>query len=229
MIDEPYEPVSAVDHEAPGQYLVRTVIEANGGSVEFIPVPWKRCIAGNRTGEYDGILGIVDDPELFSFISYPRSQGVVNSQERLAPLEFVIMRRKGIDASWDGQRFEHLTGPVLYGRGIVAIRLKLAALNTPGSEEAKTLAQVARMVFAGRYELGALRRNEAQALVQLPEFGGQLEILPTTFEEVSVYFGVARHLYQTNALFFDAVWESIARQRSHSDWPEQARRLLAVP
>ncbi|MES2262228.1 MAG: hypothetical protein V4724_27220 [Pseudomonadota bacterium] len=226
VLDEDYAPFSFPAREGPGQFLLRRAIERQGGALEITHVPWRRCIEGVRAGTYDAVLGAAANASFFSFLSFPERDGRADPRRSLGSLEFRVMQRRGEAPRWDGQRFSAVEGPVLYGAGIVIVRDALARQGVDASDNAKTSAQLMRMLVAHRADAIVVRQHEAQKLMREAEFQGRLDLLPQPLVAFDGYLAVRREWKEAYPPYVEAVWDEIGRLRAAPDWPATARVLL---
>ncbi|MES2148286.1 MAG: hypothetical protein V4508_00695 [Pseudomonadota bacterium] len=227
VADTSYLPISVPGYEAPGQALARQAFEHQRQQVAFVVAPWRRCLLGAEAQEYDAVLGAAPNPSFAPFLAFPTREGKADPQQRLAQVTLVVLRRAGARASWDGERFEFLTLPVLYGAGLVIVRDKLAILGVAANDSAKTPGQLMRMLVAGRADVVVIHRAEAEAMLESTEFAGKIDLLETPFVTFDAYLAVRRSLLAAQPELVKAIWNDIARMAAAPAWAGQRQLLMA--
>ena len=220
----PFPPLTFADHEGQGQWLVRKAIELQGGTVSYEAVPWPRCLKGAMSGEYDAAMP--PTAARADSVALPmRDEATVDEGKALGDANMVVVRRVGSGPYWDGKRFSGLTGPVMFNRGIITVRDKLATLGVPGDEGAQPNEAMLHKLLRGRGELVIM--NGSAALVELTgsKYAGKLEILPEPFIALTGYLGFNKAYYAANRAFVEAVWSSIARLRNSTEFRNAAAGL----
>lgn len=220
----PFPPISFPDHEGQGQWLVRKAVERQGGTVSYEAVPWPRCVKGVQTGDYDA--AIPPTVTLAASIALPmRDEKTVDDTKALGNTNMVVLRRVGSKPGWDGRSFSGLSTPVIFNRGIVSIRDKLAALGVAGDEGAQPNESMLQKLLRGRGELLIMNGNAALVELADAEYAGKLEILPEPFIVMTGHLGFNKSYYLANRAFVEAVWSGIARLRNSAEWQSVAPAL----
>lgn len=219
----PFPPLTFADHEGQGQYLVRKAIERQGDTVQFLPVPWLRCTEGVANGTYDAAMP--PSAMFASSLALPMRAGQVDTQQAVGEVTIGVLRRVGSAVEWDGNRFTGLSHPVMFNRGIVSIREKLAKLGVPGDESAHANESLLRKLAAGRGEILIMNLQAAQVELAEQEFRGKLEVLPTPFLSFTLYLAFNPRYYSANTAFANAVWNEIGRLRAAPEWAKIAPTL----
>ncbi len=220
----PFPPLTFPTHEGQGQWLVRKAVEKQGETVQFLAVPWLRCTEGAANGTYDAAM---PPSALFaSTLAFPMTgAGQMNTQLAVGEVDLSVVRRIGTKASWDGKAFADLSRPVMYNRGIVSIREKLAKLGVDGDDAAHANESLLRKLLVGRGELLIMNTQAARVEVADPEYQGKLEVLPAPFLTFTLYLAFNRQYQARNPAFADAVWAEIGRLRASAEWARLAPTL----
>jgi polar amino acid transport system substrate-binding protein len=212
--DSPFLPFTHPTREAYGQRLVRQAVEHQGLALQFVTQPWKRCLQGVQRGIYAGVVGPAASLEYRSFLAFPRDREKVDGLRSLGVTTLVVYRRVGTQASWDGRRFEHIQGPVLYLSGRSTIRKKLDEHGVPSVDYARDSQQLALMLLNERGSLAIDHRSEVEKVIRLPEFQGHFDVLPVPFGKAHIYFAVGLDTYRQQRQLFEAIWTEIALLRA---------------
>lgn len=219
----PFPPLTFVDHEGQGQWLVRKAVERQGDTVRFEVVPWKRCTDGVAAGNYEAAM-----PPSAAFVSsmaFPLAGAQVDPRKAVGDVSLVVLRRVGTKADWNGKTFTTLTTPVMFNKNIISVRDKLAKLGVQGDEGAHANESLLRKLLAGRGELLVMNGQAAAEEIDEPEYGGKLEILPIPFLSFTLFVAFNRNFYAANGAFVEAVWSEIARLRASAEWLKIAPTL----
>jgi polar amino acid transport system substrate-binding protein len=202
------------DAVPPVQSMVRRIVEKQGGSVEFVLVPWRRCIDGVRHRVYDGALGAGDNPAFRDFLKFPQKNGQTNPRQGLSNVHYVAVRPVDGAAQWDGRQFTGLTTSILFAAGNAATRDHLEKLQVPATDPSGKPVVLMRMLLKKRNELAVLRAGDVDALLEMPEFAGKLERLSPVVYSVDAYLAIQSTVYEANPSYFDAIWDEIGRVRA---------------
>lgn len=219
----PFPPLTFIDHEGQGQWLVRKAVERQGDTVAFASVPWVRCTEGTANGIYDAAM-----PPSATFLptlAFPMIGDHADPGKAVGSVTLVVLRRIGTKADWDGKTFSSLTTPVLFNKGIVTVRDKLAKLGVQGDEGAHANESLLRKLLAGRGELLVMNSQAAAEELTDPEFRGKLEILPVPFLSFTLYIAFNRNFQAADPAYVDAIWNEIGRLRASAEWARIAPTL----
>jgi polar amino acid transport system substrate-binding protein len=216
--DVDYPPLIYQSHEGQAQWLVRKAVERQGDSIQFLPVPWKRCIDGARKGTYDGALPPAFNQEFLPELVFPMRNGKMDAAFGLADNTYVVLRRIGGTVNWDGQKFTGLTTPVLLQGGIVIVRNKLTALKVGVDEGSKSDLNALQKLAVRRGDIAMMHKQSAEQFITQDEFRDKLEILPEPFLTFPVFLAFNRTYYEQSKLRAEAIWTEIKRLRTSKEW-----------
>ena len=66
--------------------------------IEFIPIPWKRCLQLTESGDFDGIAGVSYQDKRAKFLSYPSDTHLTDpSSFHLSQVNYVVVTMNNID------------------------------------------------------------------------------------------------------------------------------------
>ena len=214
--DSPFPPFSHPIQEAEGQRVVRQAVERQGGTVEFVSQPWRRCLFGVQQGAYAGLVGTAATLEYRSFLAFPRLDGAIDTRRSLGATTLVVYRRVGSHGSWDGRDFQDMDGPVLYLSGRSALKHVFVKKHVESLDYARNSQQLALMLLNGRGSLAIDHQLDVQRITRMAEFQGQFEILPTPFGNADIYFAVGLDTYRQQRQLYEAIWSDIAVLRAEA-------------
>lgn len=207
--DEAFPPFTFPNREGDSQRLIRSAVERQGWQLEFIALPWRRCLAGVEQGLFGAIAGAAATPEYLDFMVFPQCSGQPDPRRALGITRLVVYRPAGDVAAWDGQGFSGLTRPVLYLSGRTTLKVLLEGLGVPAVDTARTSTQLAHMLLRGRGSLAIDHDYQVELLLAEPEFRGRLEVLPVPLGEAPIFLAVGRQLYQRHSRQIEAIWDEI--------------------
>ncbi|MEX6504566.1 substrate-binding periplasmic protein [Pseudomonas zhanjiangensis] len=207
--DEAFPPFTFPNREGNSQRLIRQAVERQGWQLEFVALPWRRCLAGVEQGIFGAIAGVAANPEYLDFMAFPQRLGQADPQRAVGITRLVVYRLSGGAAAWDGRVFSGLGRPVLYLSGRTTLKVLLEGLGVSGVDTARTSTQLAHMLLRGRGSLAIDHDYQVELLLAEPEFRGRFEVLPAPLGEAPIFLAVGRQLYQRNSRQVEAIWNEI--------------------
>ncbi|MFM9436693.1 polar amino acid transport system substrate-binding protein [Janthinobacterium sp. CG_23.3] len=219
----PFPPLTFTDHDGQGQWLVRKALALQGDQVQFAVVPWLRCTEGVMAGAYDAAL----PPSAIyaASMAFPMGEGQVDTQKAVGTVTMVVLRRIGSKANWDGKAFSALSTPVMFNKGIVSVREKLAKLGVQGDEGAQANESLLRKLLVGRGDLLVMNGLAAANELANGDMAGELELLPAPFLSFTLYLAFNRDFQQAHPAYVNAVWSEIGRLRASPEFIKLAPAL----
>ncbi|HEY1025998.1 MAG TPA: transporter substrate-binding domain-containing protein [Pseudomonas sp.] len=210
--------------------LLGLVEQALGLRFIYVPVPWKRCLAGLQKGLYDGAFAASFKPERLRMGHYPVDvEGLPDVHRRLHTSRYTLYRRVGGTVSWDGQRFEGLTGRVGSLSGF-SIRDLLLAQGAEVDESSRDPLALLQMLIHGRVEAVALQTQRGDFLLQGNlQLARQVEKLPHLLEEKPYYLMLSGALLARDPALAEKVWAEVQRQRESPAYQARVAAYLARP
>jgi len=229
MTEREFLPVTSTLIEAPGQYLVRQAVEAQGDKAVFVPLPWRRCVEALRHGDYAGAVGMAATDSFLSFMRFPANGGEPDAAKALGELLYVVIRLKNSRADWDGERFLYLRRPVIYNAPSLLLADRMRRLGQGNPNASLSEEQMLSMLVAGRADVAVGRRDVAEDLMAGDEtFRDKLEILPKPFIAAPSYLAFRQTFAEPFPGYAQRVWDEIGRLKAAPDWPETVRRLMSA-
>lgn len=225
---QPHPPYTDPNVETPIQARIRLAASSQGFGVEFIPLPWLRCIHEVHKDVLDGAVGLGDRIAGEQGMRYPLKDGVLDRRRVLGDVRFVFFRRVGDVVDWDGQRYHNLQGPVLTIGLVGEMKLDLAATGVAIEGTARGPVELASMLLAGRGNLAADSEARVLEVMAKPEFAGRLEMLAKPLGERVSMLVIAPHLYEQYPQRIEGVWDEYARLREEQENPESFKGAPSV-
>ncbi len=122
---------------------------------------------------------------------FPLRNGRVDTAARMAVLRFVLLRRPGSVAEWDGERFSPQAPLVGTRLGVGTLADRLQRLGARLDDKAFSNEQLLDKLLAGRIEMAALSQPEFEALRADPR-AERVELLERPLLEVDVHLALSQ-------------------------------------
>ncbi|WP_158229053.1 substrate-binding periplasmic protein [Chitinimonas sp. BJB300] len=230
-IDQP--PWTYLDGQGVTLDLLRKVANELGEEFQFFIKPWKRCLGEVKLGIVDAVVGAVELPERRVYSEYPKdANGKTNPSASLWHDDFNIFVLEQSTVEWDGQQFHQLNGQIAAQAGYSSVTW-LKDQGLPVTSESKSAEEVLRLINIGVAEAGVIQGAEAVKLVQTDlRFKGKIRVLARPYRSEPLYFIVSKLSYAKAPARFDAIWQSIARQRQSPEYraaETKARKAFLRP
>ncbi|HEY8876360.1 MAG TPA: hypothetical protein VIN03_02280 [Roseateles sp.] len=184
-----------------------------GLQVTLLRLPSARCRQALARGEADA-MPLPAIPTYLETMDFPIGpHGQLDSAARLGRIQFLLLRRRGEAADWDGQHLIPAGIVVGVRRGVTTLTEKLQGLGVAFDDKASANEQLLAKLLAKRIDMAAMSREEYLALA-----AGQpaIEALPLPLISTDLYLAVSRQLPEPTR-------ERIA------GWREQLSRLRDQP
>jgi polar amino acid transport system substrate-binding protein len=148
--------------------------------------------------------------------------------KRLNSDRYILLRRHGSRANWDGRAFSDMDGPVGIQLGY-SVGDQLRALGVNVDEGAQKAIELAQKLAAGRLATAAMLEGEAKTLLdQSPVLAGQLEILPIPLVDKPYFLMLSHDLVKKRADFAKRVWNEVETVRNSREYQKLEREALAA-
>lgn len=209
--------------------LIRMAAAKVGVAVQFVTLPWKRCLSEMRDGAVHGVFAASFLPERTAFGAYPGGS-TADSALQLHSDGFTLVRRKGEAVNWDGKHLTGLMGPVgvQVGYSIVNDLRKLGVPVDEGSQSARELLQKLQL---GRIGAAAVGNSDLSMLMGdrtvSDAFDAAVEALPVPLAQKSYYLMLSHQLVQDAPALASQLWQGIAAARSSADYQKLLRDTLS--
>jgi polar amino acid transport system substrate-binding protein len=197
-----------------GKPLFAALEAKSGVKLNFVPLPWRRCLRDVSSGTMGGAVGASYSEERARFAVYPAtSNGQLDMTRCLEVSSYSLYRIKGAKVEWNGKAFSYLTTPVLV-QGGYSVAADLARLYVEVDQSAGSPETVFKMLIAGRADLGAMVTEDGDKLLALPAYSAKLEKIKVPFVSKPYFFIFGKRFYSDNKALVDRVWEGLAVLRN---------------
>lgn len=214
-------PFGLSDADAQAQRLIEVAVALQGDSVEFLPAPWVRCLAGMHEGRYDLIVGVEPDPDFYPFIAFPQKAGKIDASRRLGTVEYVVVQKATSGAAWDSKAAYHLSLPLVVPRSISAVTRRLEKLGVDANGINYDPDRFVSMLLLGRAGAVVLKKDETTLALSRSSFPGLSAVQEFPFVATDVYLGIRRSLLVARPQYIESIWREVGRLRSSLPWPSK--------
>lgn len=195
----------------------------------YQPVPWKRCLTDLRNNVYAGALDASFKPERMENGVYPMySDDAIQADagKALHVERYVVIRRRGSVADWDGHAFSQLTRPAGAPLGYsVADDLRRTGITV--DEGSPTATEVLQKLILARIDVAVLLQGEVIAMLsENAQLREKVEILPQPYAEKPYYLMLSHRLVKADPKLADRIWSGIARERATTTWQDKERQAI---
>ncbi len=188
--------------------LVASQLELN---FDYRSAPWKRCLALLRSNEVGGVFAASFLTERLDFAEYPGGH-VPDASKRLHVDHFVMLRKKGSPAEWDGKAFRNINGAIGFQLGY-SVGDFLRAKGMQVDEGTQSPYTLVNKLLAGRLAAVAMGNSDATQLMNGP-LAAELEAVPAPLLEKPFYLIFSRGMVAAKPELAARIWKAIEEVRN---------------
>jgi polar amino acid transport system substrate-binding protein len=190
--------------------LVREAAAALGIEVQFVRMPWVRCLKSLQRGEIDATFNASYKEERLALGVYPTVGGKVDSSRRITTLTYALYRAKGGAITWDGTRLGGLEGPVGIQAGY-SVKEDLTRMGIATEEAADTIINFKKLT-SKRIRAVAQLEVTADTLLARGDFPSIEKLSPPLVKKD--YFVMFSHqYYDAKRELAEKLWAKVAELR----------------
>lgn len=214
------QPWRTVDGRGLNLDLIRMAAAKARVSVEFVTLPWKRCMSEMQDGTAHGVFAASFGADRLAFGAYPGGNPPDSDMQMHAD-GYVLVRRKSDSVQWDGKSISGLTGSVgaQVGYSVVNDLRRLGVAVDEGSQTAPELLQKLQL---GRLGAAALGNSDAAKLLgdraKPGEYGLTMEAFPVPLVQKPYYLMLSKQLVQDSPELANRLWQHIAAARRSPEY-----------
>lgn len=179
--------------------------------LDFVSLPWKRCIQELKQGRSDALFAAIWSEEREVWGVFPKKGETIDSKLALWFADYSVYSRIHSDLKWDGIEFSGLDNGVGAPFGYIAYqkleRLKALPTRNIGANEAFPL------VAKGRLDGYVIERTIGDRYLQEHKLGGEVVRLTPSFMQVHWYVPVSHLWYKRNRELTQEFWNTLASIR----------------
>lgn len=223
-------PWRTVDGKGLNFELINAAARKTGVQVEYLALPWKRCLAELKTNAVEGAFAASFKADRLEMGAYPGVQAPGGTQpdasKRLYMDSYVVVRKKGAAVQWDGKAFSALDGAVGIQLGY-SVGDQLKAMGLVVDDGSTALRELVLKLLAGRVGAIAIGGSDAKSLVlQDPKLARQIEVLPMPLVEKPYYLLLSHQVMDTRAELATRLWQAIEKERLSAAYRKAEERAL---
>lgn len=211
--------VMTVDGESQGLdiELLTRVSQKLNIDIDYIALPWKRCLHHLELSKVDGAFAASYKQERLHMGRFPVTlKGNLDANRRIHTSGYSLYIPKNSDLGWNGETFINLTGEISIQNGF-SIGDRLTALGIPVVEFQGPMANLIKVKEA-RVAGTALQTDRAdQILKQNPELADAIEKYPIPISSKPYYLMLSFKLVRSHPDFVELLWETLAEVRDSTE------------
>lgn len=212
--------------------LIKSAAQKNGINIQFIAVPWERCLYSIQSGEGDGCFSASFKTERLDKGDYPMNDGKPDEGRRLHTTSFSFfvktedlgkykvngMEISGIDKKTDS------IGAVL-GYSIVDDLKKAGYSIDDGSVKSELNF---KKLAAGRIKGLATLTQEGEFMISTHDYKGKLAKVEPPLVSKAYYLMLSKQFVSKNKDLAEKLWSTIAEVRESAEYKKQSEDFIAA-
>ncbi len=206
------------DKQAVGLHIdvVSKALANLGYSVEYRPLPWKRCLSEAEDGKVDGVVSASYKDKRAAFMYYPSDAATAKKSDfRIQQVEYVVVTTANNDYEFDGD-VNSIPQPVRAPRGYsIADDLKKKGLKVDDKASGDEN-NMKKLLRSGKGSLVTIP-EVVKLLSGRAEYKGKFKISEKPVKSKSYYFTISKNTKLT-ADERQKIWEEIAKVREDKDF-----------
>jgi polar amino acid transport system substrate-binding protein len=184
-------------------------------SFDYELLPWKRCLAKLKDNQVDGAFTVSYSEERRKFGAFPGNTNV-DAKRRMHYARYFLVRRKGSDIGWDGEKFNNVHGKIAFQLGY-SVGEMLRAQKVAVDETNDSAYNVGRKVLAGRVAGAAMMDSDVSVLMRSPLASG-LEVVDVPLTEKPYYLILSNALVKAKPELAERIWRGIEEVRDGKEY-----------
>lgn len=209
IADQDVPPFSHPHAESQVQQALRHAARRHGWQVTYSVRPWLRCQVEAGAGKFDALIPIAPAERNLQAFVFPTRDGQPDPGRSLGEVRAVAARQVGSSASWDGEHFTGVQGPVIYLQGMQALSEQFSQAGVAATST-RTSVDMVRMLLAGRGNLVVDIEPRLRQTLDAAGAGERVQILPQVVLTRNVYLAVTPPFYQQHKTFVERIWRETA-------------------
>ena len=211
VFDRPFSPLTFPDGCGQSLELLRRASAQQPVAIRQLVASRSQCMNRLRNGQVDAMLAAFT-PERTAYGAYPMKGARPDPRRGVGELNFSVFRRQGGTVAWDGQRFIGLGRQPVGAQPDLLHMPMLREMNVVIDDSGSSVDQVFAKLAGRRVAVVVTERAEGGTLLAR-KYRGQIEMLPTPFQQTPIYLIVNKAFYQKHQAQIEAYWQAIAQAR----------------
>lgn len=197
--------------------------------VEFLRLPWRRCLLEVRNGRVQAVIAASFNTERAAWGSYPtQADGSLNRDLRMHTDSFHVFRRVDSPVRWLNQRFENLGTQAVGVQLGYSVASNLAEWGYP-VKTARSAEDLTRMLELGVLQVAVLQQHEAKRLLRArPELHKVMVEDGAALKVADQYLLFNRQFYAANEALVRSIWAAIERARKSKKYQDEEALMLGA-
>jgi len=202
-----------IDAAAPGVSveLLREAAAAAGIEIQFVRMPWPRCLKSLQRGEVDAIFNSSFKEERLEAGVYPMVGGKPDPARRITTLTYALYRLKGGPVTWDGKVIGGLGDGAVGAQAGYSIVEDLTRMGVRVEETGDTLTNFKKLA-SGRIPAVAQHEVNGDSLLAGGQFPAVQKVAPPLVTKD--YFVMFSHqFHDSKRELAERLWAKLAEVR----------------
>ncbi|QDQ28461.1 amino acid ABC transporter substrate-binding protein [Chitinimonas arctica] len=192
-----------------------------GTKLEFVKIPWARCLDELRQGNMDGAFAASFKPDRLAMGSYPGGGDKPDTSKYMMMDGYSLYRLKGSNVGYDGKAISNVTGAVGAQQGFSIVD-QLKGMGVRVDDGTRSADDSLRKLTAGRLQAVALQTLEGDNSIQQAEFAGKVEKVSPPLVEKPYYLMLSKQFIGKYGDFSKEVWNTVAAVRDSAEYKKAA-------
>ncbi len=211
--DQGDHPWTLPDRTGLNNRLISQAAAQVGLRVQYLPMPWARCLFKLSGGEVDGAFNASFTSERVGMAVFPLKDGQPDPARRLMRSGYTLYQRRGEPRAWNGQTLR-VAGPVGIPNGYTAMAQFLGEQGVHADQSLKYGRELLEALAAGEFAAVALKSGEgAHLLRQHPELGRQLNAIRPELSQRDFFLIFSHGFMRRRSADGERLWQAIAQGR----------------
>jgi len=203
-----------IDWAHPGITIeILQIVARNAGvKINFVRMPWKRCLIVLERGEIDAVFFASYKKEREKYGAYPKINNKIDENKRYAYAPYVFYKKKADDVEWDGKILTNLNGDIGTSLGYsIANHLREKGYNV--NESLTPFNDFKKLALNRVGIVAALEHNGDHILDKNPDFKLLFEKINKPIIHKAYYLLISHQLVKSDPKLAQRIWEGLEQAR----------------
>lgn len=209
--------------------LIRMAAARAGVGIEFVTLPWKRCLSEMQDGTLQGVFAASFSPDRLILGAYPGGKTADPSMQLYVD-GYVLVKRRQDAVQWDGKSISGMQGAVGAQVGY-SVANDLRKMGVPVDESSQTAQELLQKLQLGRIGAAALGTSDAAKLLADTGKGNalaaSLDVLPVPLVQKAYYLMLSNQLVQDHPDVANRLWQQIGVARRSPQYQKLVGEAMA--